>query len=567
MAKPRTPNQKKRYTALNKRLAKYVVMVQSIYDSLSLEAASIVKTMTDYDADTEHPFRFKDYPLTKNRVNDLMRYFSHDLQALIYAGTTEEWKQSNLVQDLLANDVLKVYGMKRNGERVKRYYQPNNDALKAFQKRKDKGLTVSQKVWNQSYNFKRELEYAISSGIEKGQSAITLSKRISKYLHDFPALQADYKEKYGTATDCQNCEYRSIRLARSEINIAYRTAEQTRWQQMDFIKGYEIKLSHSHVTEKNGMEACELLADIYPKWFKWVGWHPNCRCICIPIVMTDDEWYSGNGQEITELPDNLKAWLHDNGERIVGAEERGTLPYWIKDNQERLSEPLHAARKSAEGIQMSRKARNIVINSLGKEDIPTFKSEQEENHRVIEDVLKTKKQPYMSFEKADSGNGNSLDDGTPAFRKNCQCCVVAHELRRRGFDVTAMGNTGTSFYKQFEDDTAMGWLTRKGKEIKVNNIKSDKDDEDDLYKKLMKQLSSGGRYTIEWDYKIKDLEGHIVCSEMINGNLVIYDPQRNDFWSLREILGMADISAGIGILRVDGLLINPSYIKSIVTTP
>lgn len=272
MAKPRTPNQKKRYAALNKRLTKYVALVQSIYDSLNLEAASIVTSMTDYSADSEQPFRFGDYPQTRSRVNDLMRFFSHDIQALIYAGTTEEWKQSNLVQDLLANDVLKVYGMRRGDERVKRYYQPNNDALKAFQKRKDKGFTVSQKVWNQSYNFRRELEYAISSGIEKGQSAVTLSKRISKYLHDFPSLQADYKERYGEATDCKDCEYRSIRLARSEINMAYRTAEQTRWQQMDFIKGYEIKLSHSHPKK----DVCDELAGVYPKWFKWTGWHPNC---------------------------------------------------------------------------------------------------------------------------------------------------------------------------------------------------------------------------------------------------------------------------------------------------
>ncbi len=272
MAKPRTPNQKKRYAALNKRLAKYVSLVQSIYDSLVLDAANIVTTLTDYSPDTEQPFRFKDYPLTKSRVDDLMRYFSRDLQALIYSGTTEEWKQSNLVQDLLANDVLKIYGMRRDGEKVKLYYQPNNDALRAFQQRKDKGFTVSQKVWNQSYNFKRELEYAISSGIERGQSAVNLSKRISKYLHDFPSLQDDYGERYGHAVDCQNCEYRSIRLARSEINMAYRTAEQTRWQQMDFIKGYEIKLSHSHPKT----DICDQLAGVYPKWFHWTGWHPNC---------------------------------------------------------------------------------------------------------------------------------------------------------------------------------------------------------------------------------------------------------------------------------------------------
>ena len=255
------------------------------------------------------------------------------MHALIYSGTTEEWKQSNLVQDLLANDVLKVYGMRRNGEKVKRYYQPNNDALKAFQRRKDKGMTVSQKVWNQSYNFKRELEYAISSGIEKGQSAVTLSKRISKYLRDFPSLQADYKERYGGAVDCNDCEYRSIRLARSEINMAYREAEQTRWEQMDFIKGYRIQLSGSHPRH----DVCDDLAGDYPKWFKWLGWHPNCFCICIPIVMSDDEWYSGKGRQIEDFPPQFDRWIVENEERITKAQRKGTLPYWIKDNYDVIS--------------------------------------------------------------------------------------------------------------------------------------------------------------------------------------------------------------------------------------
>lgn len=369
MAKPRTPNQKKRYAALNKRLARYAALVQSIYDSLSTEAASIVIGMTNYSPDTGRPFRFKDYPLTKNRVNELMRYFSHDIQALIYAGTTDEWKRSNLVQDLLANDVLKVYGMRRNDERVKRYYQPNNDALKAFQRRKDKGRTVSQKVWNQSYNFKRELEYAISSGIEKGQSAITLSKRISKYLQDFGSLQNDYKERYGTATECHDCEYRSIRLVVSEINMSYREAEQLRWQQMDFIKGYEIKLSGSHPK----YDICDLLAGIYPKWFKWLGWHPACRCYVVPIVMTDDEWYSGKGKEITEMPDNFVQWSRENRERIKESVNKGTAPYFVQDNLKQVREAAKPYEMTAEdAAELSERGFDLKVRKYNESPIKGF---------------------------------------------------------------------------------------------------------------------------------------------------------------------------------------------------
>ena len=44
----------------------------------------------------------------------------------------------------------------------------------------------------------------------------------------------------------------------------------------------------------------------------------------------------------------------------------------------------------------------------------------------------------MSHEEADSGkvNPNYLFD-IDAYKYNCQCCVVAYEVRRRGFDVEA----------------------------------------------------------------------------------------------------------------------------------
>lgn len=328
----KTPNQKRKYAALNKRLCKYVSLVQSLYNNVSYEAAKIA-VASDYQPNSDKEFRFKDYPNLKNQANDLMRFFCNDLNVLIYSGTSDEWKQSNLIQDLLAKDVLKSYGIHRFGEKVKVYYQPNNDAMKAFQTRRDNGMTVSQKIWNQSYNLKRELEYAISSAIEKGVSATTLSKRISKYLWDFPKLQKDYKELFGKAVDCKDCEYRSIRLARSEINMAYRTAEQTRWSQMDFIKGYEIKLSGSHPKE----DMCDELAGVYPKSFKWTGWHPNDLCYVVPIVMSEDEFWGGKGQMITDMPENFKEWIRNNVERISGWK---TLPYFIEENIDIVSDIL-----------------------------------------------------------------------------------------------------------------------------------------------------------------------------------------------------------------------------------
>ena len=311
MAKPKTPNQKHKYSELNKRLAKYVMLVESIYEDLNLEAAKIVG-ITDFAIDSDKPFMWSDYPQTRKRIRDLQERFVEDIGAVIYSGTSEEWKNSNEVQDLLANKVLQTYGATIGKKNYEILYQPNNDALKAFQQRKDKGFTISDKLWNQSTLYKQELEEAISCAIQKGTSAIILSKQISKYLLDFPQLQKDYKERFGKASRSMDCEYRSIRLAASEINMAYRQAENLRWQQMDFVVGYEIKLSNNHTCNgKPFQDICDILAGKYPKDFQWTGWHPLC-------YSDDSEVLTNRGWKLFKdvLDDDLILSLNPNTRNI-----------------------------------------------------------------------------------------------------------------------------------------------------------------------------------------------------------------------------------------------------------
>ena len=198
MAKPNIPNQKKKYQELNSRLNRYVALVEQIYDTLNLEAAKIALN-TEYDADSGTVFKFSDYPQTKKSIADIQAQFVDDIRSVIYRGTSDEWKNSNEVQDLMADKVLKAYTATIDKEKYKVLYQTNSDALKAFQNRRDRGFDVSAKLWQQSTVYKEELEAAISCAIQKGTSAVALSKQISKHLLDFPSLQKDYKEKYGSA--------------------------------------------------------------------------------------------------------------------------------------------------------------------------------------------------------------------------------------------------------------------------------------------------------------------------------------------------------------------------------
>lgn len=399
MAKPKTPNQKRKYGELNKRLAKYVMLVESIYEDLNLEAAKIVG-ITDFTIDSDRPFMWSDYPQTRKRIRDLQERFVEDIGAVIYSGTSEEWKNSNEVQDLLANKVLQTYGATIGKEKYEILYQPNNDALKAFQQRKDKGFTISDKLWNQSTLYKQELEEAISCAIQKGTSAITLSKQISKYLLDFPQLQKDYKERFGKASRAMDCEYRSIRLVASEINMAYRQAENLRWQQMDFVVGYEIKLSNNHTCNgKPFQDICDILAGKYPKDFQWTGWHPLCRCYKIPILKTEEEFWEWDGRneattasvnEVKDVPDAFKKWVLDNQERISTAKKRNTLPYFLRDNksvyqkitvESSISEIVK--RASSVGDEVQSIAERIAIKNGGYVTPINFKSTTSITRKVI----------------------------------------------------------------------------------------------------------------------------------------------------------------------------------------
>lgn len=362
--KPKIPNQKKAYDALSLRLIKYMSQVQSIYDRIANQIAIAVDS-TNYDGSVE--FLFKDYPELNQTVKNLMSDYAGQMNNLIYSGTSNEWKESNIMQDLLARKVLRTYDFEKGGDKYQRYFQPNTDALKAFQQRVYRGMNLSQKLWVQSQALKKEMEQTISTAIERGQSAVVLSKRISKYLSDFPSMKADYAEKYGKAVSCHDCQYASIRLARTEINMAYRKAEQTRWKQFDFILGYEIKLSKRHPAP----DICDDLLGIYPKDFVFLGWHPNCMCYVVPIVMSDEEYYGSPSIQksamISRTPKNFNDWVRNNRSRIGQAE---TLPYFLKDNRkywhlsvEDAAEYRHADRNE-KAIRRAARNRSLLAFEL-----------------------------------------------------------------------------------------------------------------------------------------------------------------------------------------------------------
>lgn len=686
MATPKGINNKSQYKDLNDRLEKVIQSVRSLYNELNKEVASYVSKV-GYDGEKE--FHWKDYPQLKKKVLETQKKLSSNLKAIVMSGTSEEWKKSNLVQDLLADKVLSSYGVEHRGEKYNVYYQTNSDALKAFQQRKiSKGGTISQNIWNQSQNYRQELEYAISTAIQKGTDAVTLSKQISKYLTDFDKLSQDYTEKFGKAVKCKDCEYRSIRLARSEINIAYRTAEQTRWEQMDFVVGYEIKLSHQHHHRMPKGDICDTLAGKYPKNFKWNGWHPNDMCYVVPILKSEEEFWSIDENE-KEIKYNglekFKEWVVNNRSRIRQAESRGTLPYFLADNNDiyknsmsiqELSLFRHSKRddeaiknrwdnrkklieddsyrdylnsyKYAEtlgvdfgsvddylgGVSFEIDEYDNIMSQIRTEilkeyslykqykdelkqmydllhspfgnygvkkikrevdsfysslpDIPKLKYpykinipklklfnekykgliEQEVEKRkaknvlLVEKKLGIKKGGDMSFDEADKGMPNINYGKGEEYSVNCQCCVVAYELRRRGYSVTAVGRKKgyTPGPDRLAHNTATVWsdIYTGGVPEKLQVLNNDANWVS-LKVKLENSMKENGRYHVNFSWANQNY-GHIIVVEKQGDSFLWYDPQINQKVFALNIMK----NSYVHILRVDDKLINGSFINQIV---
>lgn len=242
-------------------------------------------------------FLFKNHPVLKKKADDLIKKVGLQLNTYINNGVSDVWDISNQKNDALVDQVF----AKRDKVAPKALKSHNVEALKTFKESKIKGLTISDRVWNSNANLRSELESAISAGLEKGQSAKSLAKDIKKYLNEPDKRFRKVRDKFGNLKPSANAlsyspgqgVYRSsyqnaFRLARNEINRAYRESEYLRFQQNPSVTGYRIQNSTRVATVCPICSAMNGL--VFPKSFRFIGFHVQCMCVTIPILCSDAEF-------------------------------------------------------------------------------------------------------------------------------------------------------------------------------------------------------------------------------------------------------------------------------------
>lgn len=324
------------------------------YYSIAVDELLKLSARVELDPESE-VFSFSDNKRMSEKSNAILRGLYSAVYQEIRSGVIREWENANAARDRLVELVMGKGA--RDDKRFASLFARNREAMEAFFRRKNEygGLNLSQKVWKYTSQFKDEMELALSVSLGRGDSAATVSRHVRQYLQEPDRLFRRVRDEDGNLKLSKRAaayhpgqgQYRSsyknaMRLARTETNIAYRSADYERRQRHPWIVGVEVKRVH----DKTECKLCDALAGKYPKDFKFVGWHPQCRCYTIDVLapveevnayhraMLDGEDVNGwqfSGQ-ITEPHDGFKKWIGENQERIDKAAEKGTLPYWIKDN-------------------------------------------------------------------------------------------------------------------------------------------------------------------------------------------------------------------------------------------
>ena len=535
--------------------------LESIYQSIIRQAVKYGLSV-NFDSTKGAIFDFDKFPKLKKRMEELMVDMQSQILALVTNGITSEWGLSDEKNDYLVAEILASTSLPEN--EVKRYQIRNREALSAFQRRKVNGLGLSDRVWNLTKQFKTELELALDVGIGEGRSAQQISRDVRGYLNQPDKLFRRVRNKHGSLKLSKAAAayhpgqgvYRSsyknaLRMARTEVNMAYRSADYERWNEEWFVIGIEIKLSNNHTCNgKPFVDICDYLKGKYPKSFKFTGWHPQCRCYAVPVLCSDEEFEAylkarQEGQDISnwkfkgevkEMPKAFTGWMKDNSERVARMK---TKPYFITDNRKLV----YPKRES--------KQNDAMLANISQ----------------LEENLGIKRGKAMTFEEANTGRENpNYKSGGIGYSVNCQTCTVTHELRRRGFDVEAKPNNNNSAY-DYLDSKGVNWMQRflnqDGSDVDYNftwkwaKVKGYKQMTiNRLIEYLNEQTQSEGRYEIYCAWK--GGSAHVFCAERTEGVFKFFDPQSGkEGESVQRYISNMKANS-VGVIRMDDKIINPA---------
>lgn len=526
MAKKSDNDPKQNTLARIRRTEAYAERVRTLFAATVNEILALNKSLPTLE-DGEM-FSFDTFGIKKqHEVERLLRQLHSVATMAIQSGVKLEWAQANAECDKL---VQSCFGKKAlETPEFSAWTQRNEAAMAAFIARSENGLNLSQRVWKSCRQLRDEMEVAITVAVGDGTSASTMSRSVRKYLND-PDLMfrrfrykdpetGEWKRKWKKRVigedgkvhfiDYDKDSYQdewtgpgyykssaqnAMRVARTETNIAYRRADNTRWQQMDFVLGQRVQLSRNHPKK----DICDKLAGDYPPDFVFDGWHPQCFCFVTPILMDEEEIqkmneamlegkeYKPRGKRITQYPENFKEWVRDNEDKILASHDIGTDPYFVRNNFNavqdilnpkkqltplEIAEQRHANRtpEQEEAIRLKWQERQERI-AAEKKAAEAERIRIERIKKTAQNVLKTATMRFADFGLDTVALEAAVKSGDTAII-NAETRVLAQVMAKKQQQIKKTASNViavTSKYKDFTVDTDA--VTSLNDALKTGNL-------------------------------------------------------------------------------------------------
>ncbi|MBO4849870.1 MAG: hypothetical protein J5529_03090 [Prevotella sp.] len=500
------------------RLAAIARMVERLYDAAAEDAAAIGAMAVRLGADGEKPFDFEDYPQAKERMDALLSWLREQMEVVVAEGVAGEWLLSEEKNDDLVRRVLGLPEDAKPGDMPealrRRWMDRNEKGCEAFLKRKERGLGLSERLWKATETVRSELAMGIDVGIREGKPAAAMARDLQQYLKHPDKLFRRVRDERGVlqlsknaaayhpGTGTYRSSYRNARrLAVTEVNTAYHTADHERWQQLDFVVGIEVHLSGNHTCKgRDGKphrftDICDQLAGKYPKDFKFTGWHPHCRCYATSVLKTDEEMEADtqrilDGEPVTgdsvnavkDVPEGFKDWAKTNSSRIKYA---NTLPYFVADNTDYVATIVNEAYPSTKFAELAAHQQfDLYAAKYGRKD------------KIITDLM-------FQYQYAATDMGKTL---IVKQIKERAASLSKQELAKWGVVDYEMDFVGTEYNKLIQPKQTL--KTTNGKLVNVDE-------------KRLDLLVYRDKYGKEFAYPIGIMKSNafsaVTASEAING--------------------------------------------------
>ena len=375
---------------------------------------------------------------------------------------------------------------------------------------------------------------------ERSASKLTTKGLQAAYNGILKAIEAGNQDRVAKAIYVavqEKTRYFAERIARTEKARAYADGMMYKYAADPDCVAFKWKLSGRH--------PCDDVCDLYAKADLWgmgegifpkdkvptLPVHPNCMCRLIPV-------YAGSKRLKSETPVDRT--------REGGVEYIKSLPEIARKSLLGVN-GAEAVAKGADWSRYIRKHSKKNMDSRISRDIISVERPADEQDEL-------KGFCFVGVEKAREGGLAAVNPRyheAKKWRENCQRCVVAEELRNRGYDVTAK-----PFMKDgIGMDGFACWDIDRRNLLKDNGfvLVGRKSEFKQKVKDAFSRWGDGARAIIRVKWlRAHGGNGHLFSCHCENGKVVYTDPQKGEMRDIDATLAICTPSPGqMWIMRVD----------------